>query len=98
MRTLVVGLDGCSWNVLEPLLESGELPHLSELRERGGHGILESTVPFCTGPAWASYATGASPASHGIYDFIMLREGGGLSVARHDDLRRKTYYRQLGEE
>ena len=29
---------------------------------------------------------------------MMLRDDGTLSVARRDDLRRKTYYQQLGEE
>jgi len=94
----VIGLDGCSWNVLEPLLETGKLPHLAELRERGSSGVLESTIPFYTGPAWASYATGSSPAAHGVYDFMMLREDGGLSVAHQSDLRRPTYYQQLGRE
>lgn len=98
MRTLALGFDGCSWNVLEPLLESGELPNLSALVEAGSRGVLESTIPFYTGPAWASFATGSSPAAHGVYDFMMLREDGKLSVARRDDLRRKTYYQQLGEE
>ncbi len=98
MRTLAIGLDGCSWNVLEPLLATGELPHLSGLCENGACGVLESTIPFYTGPAWASFATGASPAAHGIYDFMMLREDGRLSVARQSDLRRITYYQQLGRE
>lgn len=98
MRTLTIGLDGCSWNVLEPLLDTGELPNLAAIREQGSHGILESTVPFFTGPAWASYATGASPSAHGIYDFMMLREDSSLSVAHQADLRRKTYYQQLGQE
>jgi predicted AlkP superfamily phosphohydrolase/phosphomutase len=97
-RTLTVGLDGCSWNVLDPLIASGELPNLASLRSEGASGVLESTVPFFTGPAWASFATGASPAAHGIYDFMMLRSGGGLSVANQGDLRRKPYYQQLGEE
>lgn len=98
MRTIAIGLDGCSWNVLDPLLETGELPHLARLREEGASGVLESTVPFFTGPAWASFATGASPAAHGIYDFMMLREDGDLSVAHQSDLRRPTYYQQLGSE
>ena len=98
IRTLALGFDGCSWNVLEPLLETGELPNLSALLETGSQGVLESTVPFYTGPAWASFATGSSPAAHGVYDFMMLRDDGTLSVARRDDLRRKTYYQQLGEE
>jgi predicted AlkP superfamily phosphohydrolase/phosphomutase len=94
-RTVVAGLDGASWNVLDPLLDSGRLPHLSELRSQGAHGILESTIPFYTGPAWASFATGSSPAAHGVYDFTMLREGDEMSVACESDLRRKTYYEIL---
>jgi predicted AlkP superfamily phosphohydrolase/phosphomutase len=97
-RTIAIGLDGVSWNVLEPLLETGELPHLQAIRDEGAHGILESTIPFFTGPAWSSFATGASPAAHGVYDFMMLRAGGRLSVARQADLRRSTYYQQLGRE
>jgi predicted AlkP superfamily phosphohydrolase/phosphomutase len=98
MRTIAIGLDGCSWNVLEPLLETGELPNLAALRERSAHAVLESTVPFFTGPAWASFATACSPAAHGVYDFMMLREDGEISVASQHDLRRKTYYQQLGDE
>jgi predicted AlkP superfamily phosphohydrolase/phosphomutase len=97
-RTVAIGLDGCSWNVLEPLLATGELPCLAGLRERGAFGVLESTIPFYTGPAWASFATGCSPAAHGIYDFMMVREGGRLGVATQHDLRRGTYYEQLARE
>lgn len=96
-RTVVVGLDGCSWNVLEPLLETGELPNLAAMREDGASGTLESVVPFYTGAAWSSYATGVSPGAHGVYDFLMLREGGALSPATASDLRRKTYFELLGE-
>jgi predicted AlkP superfamily phosphohydrolase/phosphomutase len=95
-RTLVIGLDGCSWNVLEPLLATGQLPHLSRLVETGSSGVLESTIPFFTGPAWASYATGCSPGTHGVYDFMLPRPGGTLAVARQSDLRRSTYYEMLG--
>jgi predicted AlkP superfamily phosphohydrolase/phosphomutase len=97
-RTVVVGLDGCSWNVLDALLQTGKLPHLTAIRESGASGTLESVVPFYTGPAWSSYATGASPGRHGVYDFLMLREDGRLSPASSSDLRRKTYYGLLGEQ
>jgi predicted AlkP superfamily phosphohydrolase/phosphomutase len=97
-RTLAIGLDGSSWNVLEPLLDDGVMPNLAALRERGARGVLESTIPFYTGPAWASFATACSPAAHGIYDFTMLRDGDQMSVARQSDLRRLTYYEQLARE
>jgi predicted AlkP superfamily phosphohydrolase/phosphomutase len=98
VRTIAIGFDGTSWNVLEPLLESGELPNLQALRDDGAHGVLESTIPFYTGPAWASFATAASPGAHGIYDFTMLREGDEMGIARQSDLRRRTYYEQLAAE
>ena len=98
MKTIAIGLDGCSWNVLEPLLDTGQLPNLARLRDEGASGVLESTVPFFTGPAWASFATGASPAAHGIYDFMTVREDGSLKVAHQGDLRWPTYYEQLGGE
>jgi predicted AlkP superfamily phosphohydrolase/phosphomutase len=97
-RTVVAGIDGVSWNVLEPLLETGKLPNLAALREEGASGTLESVVPFYTGPAWSSFATGVSPGRHGVYDFLMLREGGRLTPASSSDLRRKTYYELLGAE
>jgi predicted AlkP superfamily phosphohydrolase/phosphomutase len=96
-RTFVVGLDGCSWNVLLPLLESGQLPHLQALRGEGAHGTLESTIPFYTGPAWASFATGSSPAAHGIWDFLMPRPDDTLTPAHESDLRRATYYELLAD-
>ena len=98
MRTVAVGFDGASWNVLDPLLESGRLPNLLKLRDESAHGILESTIPYYTGPAWASFATGASPATHGIYDFRMMREGDEITPASAADLRRKTYFEILAQE
>jgi predicted AlkP superfamily phosphohydrolase/phosphomutase len=97
-RTLVIGLAGASWNVLDPLLETGELPNLARLRADGASGVLESTVPFYTVPAWASYATGCSPAAHGVHDFMLPRPDGGPEVATQHDLRRRAYYQQLGAE
>jgi predicted AlkP superfamily phosphohydrolase/phosphomutase len=97
-RTVVIGLAGASWNVLDPLLETGELPNLARLRAEGASGVLESTVPFYTGPAWASYATGCSPAAHGVYDLMQPRLGHGPEVASQHDLRRPAYYQQLGAE
>ena len=97
-RTVVVGLDGCSWNVLEPLLASGRLPNLQSLRDRGASGVLQSTIPFYTGPAWASFATGSSPAAHGIWDFLMVRADDTLTPAQESDLRRVTYYELLADD
>ena len=44
-RVLVVGVDGGSWNVIDPLLAAGELPHLAELIERGVSADLATVEP-----------------------------------------------------
>jgi predicted AlkP superfamily phosphohydrolase/phosphomutase len=66
-RALVLGLDGATWNVLEPL--AGRLPNLKRLWESGARAPLNSTTPPMTLPAWSSFLTGANPGKHGIFDF-----------------------------
>jgi len=68
-RVLVIGLDGATWDNLLPLVESGSLPVLKSLIESGCWGVLRSTLPCVTPPAWGSFLTGASPARHGVLDF-----------------------------
>jgi predicted AlkP superfamily phosphohydrolase/phosphomutase len=97
-RTLVIGLSGCSWNVLDRLLDGGDLPNLARMVEEGSSGILESVVPFQPAPAWASYATGAFPGTHGTLDHLRVDGQGELRPVDGSDLRCSTYYQQLGHE
>ena len=53
-KVLVVGLDGGNWTGLTPLLEAGIMPNLKSLIEGGSSGILESTIPPATAPAWSA--------------------------------------------
>lgn len=74
-RTIVFGLDGGTFDVVEPIVERGLMPTLARLMERGGWGELESTVPPMTGPAWASFMTGKNPGKHGVYGFHVRTQG-----------------------
>ncbi|EJN57917.1 alkaline phosphatase family protein [Halogranum rubrum] len=69
-ETIILGLDGATWDVLDPLLEAGELPNIASLRESGYHGTLESTFPPITAPAWLSMATGQNPGKTGVFYFL----------------------------
>ncbi len=68
-RALVIGLDGSTWVLLHPWAEAGYLPHLQTLMQKGAWGVLRSTIPPSTPPAWTSFATGKNPGKHGIFDF-----------------------------
>jgi predicted AlkP superfamily phosphohydrolase/phosphomutase len=68
-RVLILGLDGATWDVLNPLMAEGHMPRLKEVVTRGASGILQSTVPPITPAAWTTFLTGRKPGAHGIIDF-----------------------------
>lgn len=72
-RVLVIGVDGASWNVLDPMLEAGELPNLSALAKRGFTADLATVEPVTSPVVWTSVATGRSPDVHGVKDFWKTR-------------------------
>jgi predicted AlkP superfamily phosphohydrolase/phosphomutase len=68
-RLFVIGLDGATFDLLEPWLDAGELPHLKALITGGVYGELRSVYPILSPVAWTSMATGVNPGKHGIFDF-----------------------------
>ena len=70
-KVFVVGLDGGSFNLLQPWIEEGELPNIKDLMENGVCGEMKSTMPPMTAPAWNSIITGMNPGKHGVFDFMI---------------------------
>ncbi|MGH2811416.1 MAG: alkaline phosphatase family protein, partial [Actinomycetota bacterium] len=70
MKAAVVGLDGASWHLLDPMIEAGVMPLLGEFKAGGASGPLRSTLPVFTPPAWTSALTGVNPGRHGIFGFF----------------------------
>ena len=68
-RVLVLGLDGGTFDLLDPLMEAGELPFLRALTARGVRAPLRSVYPAKTIPAWYSFATGRDPGELGVFGF-----------------------------
>jgi predicted AlkP superfamily phosphohydrolase/phosphomutase len=69
-RVVLVGIDGGSWNVVDPLLAAGELPNLAAIAREGVTADLETVEPVSSPVVWTSIATGRSPAAHGVTDFF----------------------------
>jgi len=74
-RVLVIGLDGATWDVLDPWISQGILPNLARLRRSGSSGTLLSTIPPITAAAWSTFMTGKRPGKHGVFHFIKLFDG-----------------------
>ncbi len=64
MKTLVIGLDGAS---PELLLDDDGLSTIRSLMEVGCYGRLESVAPPASVPGWFCLATGQNPGALGIY-------------------------------
>jgi len=65
--TVVVGLDGAGFELIEPWIEAGHLPNVERIVETGRHGDLQSVLPPVTSPNWKAYATGRNPGQFGIF-------------------------------
>jgi predicted AlkP superfamily phosphohydrolase/phosphomutase len=70
MKVFVLGLDGSTWDMLEPLLQAGHMPNLARLRENGAWGSLNSMFPPLSPVAWTGVMTGKNSGKHGIFEFL----------------------------
>src|SRR5690348_13528801 len=97
-RVVLIGMDGGSWNLLDPMLRAGELPHFQGLIDRGVSADLASVTPLFSPPVWTSIATGRRPEAHGVDFFYANRfsikvptvwerlAAGGVKVGLYDYL------------
>ncbi len=64
-----VGIDGASWEFLDPLIERGILPNLGRIKRDGAHGTLRSIDCYVSPPAWTTMLSGYLPKKTGVYSF-----------------------------
>ncbi len=69
---LVVGLDGGTFDLIDPWLRAGELPAIADLLAGGARARLRSTHPPLTPVAWSSMLTGCNPGKHGAFAFMRI--------------------------
>ncbi len=94
----IVGLDGATWDLAGPFMEAGEMPTLRRLVTRGVSGVLRSTTPPVTFPAWSSFMTGVNPGKHGIFDFTRRLPGTyEIAFVTSRDRRVPTIWQLLSE-
>ncbi|KPJ61731.1 MAG: hypothetical protein AMJ42_01055 [Deltaproteobacteria bacterium DG_8] len=74
-KLLVIGLDGGTFDLLLPWMKEGVLPNLRKIAEEGVSGKLKSVLPPITASAWTSFYTGKNPGKHGIFEFLVKKNG-----------------------
>ena len=82
-RLLVLGLDGATWTVLDPMRQRGLMPNLDAFLAGAASGTLRSTIPPVTTAAWTTMMTGCGPARHGVFDHRYYDAAEGRMKVNH---------------
>jgi predicted AlkP superfamily phosphohydrolase/phosphomutase len=72
-KVIIIGVDGATFDLIRPWAKEGRLPNFAMLITEGSHGILKSTLPPMSPPAWTSFQTGVNPGKHGVFQFCESR-------------------------
>jgi predicted AlkP superfamily phosphohydrolase/phosphomutase len=92
-KTVMVGLDGVPFGMIEGFATTGVMPHTAELISQGVFRVMNSSVPEVSSVAWSSIITGKNPGQHGIFGFVDLSPGSyKMSFPNFDDLKTPPFW------
>jgi predicted AlkP superfamily phosphohydrolase/phosphomutase len=74
-RLLIIGLDAGTFDTLDPLVASGDMPEVGAILAASARAELLSTFPPTTSPAWPALATGLEPGKLGLFGLLNRRPG-----------------------
>ena len=95
-KVIIVGIDGCTFNVLNKLIAKNKLPNFSKLIQEGAYGKLRSTMPPGSPAAWSTFQTGKDPGKHGIFDFFRNNpENYNYTPVNATFLKEETFWMRL---
>ncbi|MDD8032995.1 MAG: alkaline phosphatase family protein [Acidobacteriota bacterium] len=96
-RVILIGVDGASWNFMNPLIKRGKLPNFERLMKEGSSGVLRTINPTKSSVIWTSIATGKTMVKHGIVDWTYIKDN-DITVPYSQSARRvKAFWNILGE-
>ncbi len=97
-RTLVIGLDGVPYTLLQELISNGTMPNVARLALLGHLSRMKVTLPEISAVSWPSFMTGTNPGTHGIYGFIDPKPGSyDIRFPNFRDLKAPTFWDKMGE-
>jgi predicted AlkP superfamily phosphohydrolase/phosphomutase len=72
-RIVVIGLDGATFDVIDPMVRRGWLPNIARLMRSGVRATLRSTIHPITPQAWSTFLTGKNAGKHAVFDFTQRK-------------------------
>ncbi len=67
---IVIGIDGATWDVIDPMIADGELLNFARLKGEGAWGPLITVGPQVSPVVWTTFGTGHFGRNHGILGFV----------------------------
>jgi len=68
-EVLIVGIDGATFELIDPWIKQGYLANIGGLMQQGVRANLASTLTPNTCPAWKSFSTGRNPGRLGVFNW-----------------------------
>ena len=96
-RVLLVSWDSATWDLLHPLLDDGELPHLQGLIERGAMGTLRTPGPQASAVVSNSVATGKFADKHGVLGSQEVQADGSAGETNSGSRQAKAFWDILSQ-
>ncbi len=97
-KILLIGWDSADWEMIDPLLQNGQMPALAQLLKGGLRGNLATLQPVLSPMLWTSIATGKRADKHGIYGFTEpLPDGSGIGPVRSTSRKCKAIWNILSQ-
>jgi predicted AlkP superfamily phosphohydrolase/phosphomutase len=75
---LVLGVDGATWRVIQPVIDRGGAPTLARLSAAGVRGRVDAQWPpqYWSAPAWSAILTGHDRATTGVHEDLSVQAAG----------------------
>ncbi len=69
VKVALIGIDGAWWEIIDPLMDSGRMPTMKSLVDRGIRSQCHTILPTFSPPIWNTIATGKMPEKHHMTSF-----------------------------
>jgi predicted AlkP superfamily phosphohydrolase/phosphomutase len=94
-KTVIIGIDGVPYRLMEALSDKGIMPNFKELRNEGTFCKMQSSIPELSSVSWSSIITGVNPGIHGIFGFTDFIEGTySLHFPNFRNLKTKAFWQR----
>lgn len=94
-RTVIIGLDGVPYRLIENFSKNGVMPETKKIIEKGVFKQMESSIPEISSVAWSSIITGKNPGEHGIFGYTDIPIGTyRLSFPNFNNLKTEPFWQR----